>query len=186
MTIAVVALLASAALTFLVAPAVADGNPEFCSWTMQAAPPVAGGSAGPAVLTLSCPNHSLAGWSCGWKDGRSMLPVADPTPSTAICAFVSEDAAPAAGPCAKTWTWTVARPDFRTVTAWLQADMWKDEDCDGAPDDWNQGTPDGQCKYPNVYSPKVNSTPFPYQQDPDGKLDKCDQQHYEWQWRQFN
>lgn len=158
---------------------------EICSWSMTAAPPVAGASPGPAVVSLACPNHMLAGWDCGWKDGSSTLPVPDPTPSTPMCTYVLHEADPA-DPCATKDTWSVARPDIRTVTAWLRADTWKDADCNGYPDDWNTTLADGTCALPNHYGPKTGSPSYPYGPKPDGQIDDCDKQHYEWQWRQFN
>lgn len=160
------------------------GTPkETCGYTMTSAPPVLGAAPGPAIVTLTCPHHILAGWDCGWKSGTSPLPV-DPTPGTPICAGPVEQAG--APPCGKSWTWVVARPDVRTVTAWLRADTWKDANCDGKPDDWNTTNPDGTCALPNQYGPKTGYPSYPYGPTPDGRIDECDMQHYEWQWRSFN
>ena len=161
-----------------------EGEPKAtCGYSMVAAPPVLGASPGPALVTLTCPNHILAKWDCGWKDGGSILPV-DPPPSDPLCVGPVEQTG--ADPCSKSWTWAVARPDVRTVTAWLRSSTWKDADCDGKPDDWNTTNPDGTCALPNSYGPKTGWPTYGYGPQPDGVVDACDMQHYEWQWRQFN
>ena len=164
---------------------------DICAWTQNGAPAnplTRGAHPGPQVLSLDCPNHILASWTCGFKEPTEPGVAANILPTDPACVYVGHAATGA--PCATSDVWQVVLPNLNTYTTFLTAKMWKDENCDGAPDDWNTGyvTPDGTvaCELPREYGPKTGFPSYPYQPRPDGVVNECDLQVYDIQWRQFN
>ena len=194
MALTLAALLVPTALTFLVSPALARDNPEYCQQN----------PGDPRCNPEYCqfnPDDPWC-WDPNYCERNPTDPICqkEPVEKKEKCHYTMTSlppvlgavpgpvvqAAPGAGPCGQSWTWVAARPDVRTVTAVMRNSVWKDLDCDGQPDDWNTTNPDGTCAIPNEYGPKTGNPSVSSTPKPDGHLDECDQQHYEWQWRSLN
>lgn len=160
-----------------------------CEWHINGAPASGvtfNAKPGPQLATLDCPHHIVVEWTCGVKGVDEGTGVDSPLLDPRCDHLGTHDSAISDRPCATTSAWTVNIPNVRTYSMFLQAWTFKDEDCDGKPDDWNTSGADGGCLYDNWYTPKRDREWMPYKPAPDGRIDKCDMQIYEHQWRQFN
>lgn len=174
---------------------------DHCFWTRTAAPAnpaTFGASPGAQLLKLSCPNHILVKVDYGYKNCRFPVGSLECTQDDPIVQDLGQT--PTSGTkCGWENQWVVYAPNINVFTFYFKAATYKDENCDQRPDDWNANAvdPAGQntCYWINYYGPKPWDNPQglhwpytapPFSPTPDGKLDYCDLQIYETQWRGWN
>lgn len=172
-----------------------------CFWTRTGAPAnpaTFGGAPGAQLVELSCPNHILVGVEWGYKDCRFPIGSLECTQDQPIVQDLGQTPG-SGGACSWDHQWLVYAPNINVFTFYFKAYTYKDENCDGEPDDWNMevsqpGSP-ARCYWVNYYGPKPQQNPGglywpyyapPYAPTPDGKLTYCDLQIYEIQWRGWN